>query len=229
MGRVVAIGGGELDNTHGINKYIVELADKKKPNLLFIGTASYDAEGYISAIRTEFESLGCVVRALCLTMTAYNDEEIDGILNQADIIYVGGGDTRTMMETWKQYSLDKKLKEIYEKDTAVLAGLSAGAICWFRSGHSDSDSFNCGEEWKFIILDGMLGLYPYCFCQHYNEEGRETFDLMISDLDYDGLALENDTAFVEAAGKQFIIGARKDAKAWLFNEHNKQELEVIPC
>ena len=52
---------------------------------------------------------------------------------------------------------------------------------------------------------------------------------MISDLDYDGLALENDTAFVEAAGKQFIIGARKDAKAWLFNEHNKLELEVISC
>ena len=252
MGRIVAIGGGELETTHSINKYIVELAGKKNANLLFIGTASHDAEGYISAIRAEFESLGCVVRALSLMTTTYKDEEIDGILNQADIIYVGGGDTRTMMETWKQYSLDKKLKEIYEKDTAVLAGLSAGAICWFRSGHSDSDSFNCGEEWKYticwfrsghsdsdsfncgeewkyIILDGMLGLYPYCFCPHYNEEGRETFDLMISDIDYDGLALENDTAFVEVSGKQFIIGARKDAKAWLFTEHKKQELEVTLC
>ena len=229
MGRIVAIGGGELDTTHSINQYIVELAGKENANLLFIGTASHDAEGYISAIRAEFESLGCVVSALCLTTTTYTEKEIDDILNQADIIYVGGGDTRTMMETWKQYSLDKKLKEIYEKDTAVLAGLSAGAICWFRSGHSDSDSFNGGEEWKYIILDGMLGLYPYCLCPHYNEEGRETFDLMISEVDYDGLALENDTAFVEAFGKQFIIGARKDAKAWLFSKHEKQELEVILC
>lgn len=79
MGRVVAIGGGELDTTHGINKYIVELADKKNPNLLFIGTASHDAEGYISAIRTEFESLGCVVRALCLTTTTYKGTHlVDG-------------------------------------------------------------------------------------------------------------------------------------------------------
>ena len=52
---------------------------------------------------------------------------------------------------------------------------------------------------------------------------------MISDIDYDGLALENDTAFVEASGKQFIIGSRKDAKAWFFTEHKKQELEVIIC
>ena len=230
MGRVVAIGGGELDTTHSINKYIVELAGKNNANLLFIGTASHDAEGYLSAIRTEFESLGCAVRALNLMTMIYKDEEIDDILDQADIIYVGGGDTRTMMETWKQYSLDKKLKEIYEKDAAVLAGLSAGAICWFRSGHSDSDSFNCGEEWEYIILDGMLGLFPYCFCPHYNEEGRETFDFMVSDIDYDGLALENDTAFVEAFGKQFIIGARKNAKAWLFTtDHKKQELEVILC
>ena len=89
MGRVVAIGGGELNTTHSINKYIVELTGKKNANFLFIGTASHDAEGYISAIRTEFESLGCVVRALCLTTTTYKDEEIDSILNQADIIYVG--------------------------------------------------------------------------------------------------------------------------------------------
>ncbi|MBQ8995977.1 MAG: peptidase E [Oscillospiraceae bacterium] len=229
MGRVVAIGGGELDTTHNINKYIVELTGKKRTNLLFIGTASHDAEDYISAIRKEFESLGCAVSSLSLTTKSYDDKEINSLLSEADIIYVGGGDTRTMMQIWKQYSLDKKLKEIYENDLAVLAGLSAGAICWFRSGHSDSNSFDCTEEWEYIILDGMLGLYPYCLCPHYNEEGRDTFDFMVSDLDYDGLALENDTAFVEVYGKQFFIGTRKGAKAWLFTEHKKQELEVIPC
>ena len=75
----------------------------------------------------------------------------------------------------------------------------------------------------------MLGLYPFCFCPHYNEEGRDSFDQMISDVEYDGLALENEAAFVESTGQQFIIGARHDAKAWLFSNHNKQQLEVIPC
>ncbi len=83
------------------------------------------------------------------------------------------------------------------------------------------------ETWKYIIVDGMLGLYPFCFCPHYNEEGRDSFDQMISDVEYDGLALENETAFVESSGQQFIIGARHDAKAWLFSNHNKQQLEGV--
>lgn len=163
-----------------------------------------------------------------MTKGELSTAEIDSRLEWADVIYVGGGDTRTMMKIWKQHLLDKKLKEIYENNTAVLTGLSAGAICWFLSGHSDSDSFDGGEDWKYTIVDGMLGLYPYCFCPHYNEDGRDSFDIMISDAGYDGLALENETAFVEVSGKQFIIGSRQDAKAWLFSNHTKKELEVIP-
>jgi dipeptidase E len=176
----------------------------------------------------KFGKLNCNVKDLPLTKGELSTAEIDSRLEWADVIYVGGGDTRTMMEIWKQHSLDKKLKEIYENDTAVLTGLSAGAICWFLSGHSDSDSFAGGEDWKYTIVDGMLGIFPYCFCPHYNEEGRDSFDIMISDAGYDGLALENETAFVEAFGQQFIIGSRQDAKAWLFSDHTKKELEVIP-
>ena len=167
------------------------------------------------------------MKNLPLTKGELDADTIDARLEWADVIYVGGGDTKTMMAIWKQYSLDKKLKEIYEKDTAVLTGISAGAICWFRSGHSDSDSLSGGESWNYTIVDGMLGLYPYCFCPHYNEEGRESFDAMISDMEYEGLALENETAYVESSGKQFIIGSRRDAKAWLFTDNIKQALEVV--
>jgi len=116
MGRIVAIGGGELDTTHRINEYIVKLASKKNPNFLFIGTASHDAEGYITGIKNEFESLGCTVSVLRLTTETYTDEEINSILNMADIIYVGGGDTSFMMDIWKKYGLDEKLKKIYYND-----------------------------------------------------------------------------------------------------------------
>ena len=184
---------------------------------------------YYSNFVSAFGKMNCSVKDLPLTKGEFNAAAIDRSLAWADVIYVGGGDTRTMMEIWKRHSLDKKLKDIYEKDTAVLTGISAGAICWFRSGHSDSNSFTGGEDWEYTIVDGMIGLYPYCFCPHYNEEGRHSFDQMISGIEYDGLALENETAFVESSGERFIIRSRHDAKAWLFSHYKKQELEVIPC
>ena len=106
-------------------------------------------------------------------------------------------------------------------------GLSAGAICWFSAGHSDSASFEGGDNWKYTIVGEMLGFFPYCFCPHYNEKGRDSFDHMISDTEYEGLALENEAAYVEKGGKQFIIGSRNSTKAWLVSDNKKQELEVI--
>ena len=234
MGRVVAISGGDLLTTEKLNLYALKLSQNESPHVLFIGTASMDSEGYFEGIRAAFEKLNCSVRELPLTREELDQAEIDVRLEWADVIYVGGGDTRTMIKIWKQYSLDKKLKEIYENDTAVLTGLSAGAICWFMAGHSDSfsdvDERECSvvdvKGIKYGIVDGMLGLFPYCFCPHYNEEGRETFDSMITDTRYDGLALENETAFVEASGEHFIIGARDGAQAWSFSNSKKRKLEV---
>lgn len=254
MGRVVAISGGDLLTTEKLNLYALKLSQNESPHVLFIGTASMDSEGYFEGIRAAFEKLNCSVRELPLTREELDQAEIDVRLEWADVIYVGGGDTRTMIKIWKQYSLDKKLKEIYENDTAVLTGLSAGAICWFMAGHSDSfsdvderecsvveaDERECSvmdsdervcsvvdvKGIKYGIADGMLGLFPYCFCPHYNEEGRETFDSMITDTRYDGLALENETAFVESSGEHFIIGARDGAQAWSFSNSKKRKLEV---
>ena len=234
MGRVVAISGGDLLNTEKLNLFALKLSGNDSPHVLFIGTASMDSEGYFEGIKAAFEKLNCSVRELPLTRGELDQAEIDARLEWADVIYVGGGDTRTMMKIWKQYSLDKKLKEIYENDTAVLTGLSAGAICWFMAGHSDSftdvDESACSivdvKGIKYGIAKGMLGLFPYCFCPHYNEEGRETFDSMITDTRYDGLALENETAFVEASGEHFIIGSRDGAQAWSFSNSKKRKLEV---
>lgn len=141
MGRIVAIAGGDLKTTHKINQYIVALTKKENPNFLFIGTASCDAEEYISNIHDEFEPLGCSVKELNIATKRYSENEIDYLLNHADIIYVGGGDTAFMMETWKKYRLDRKLKNLYLTDQAVLSGISAGAMCWFNCGHSDSSVF----------------------------------------------------------------------------------------
>lgn len=80
------------------------------------------------------------MESLCLITKQYTDEEIKNSILNADIIYVGGGDTLRMIKKWKAYKVDLYLKEAYEKGI-VLSGISAGSICWFEFGHSDSDFF----------------------------------------------------------------------------------------
>lgn len=117
MGRIVAIAGGDLQSTYAINKYIVDMDEKKLHNFLFIGTASKDAQEYIDNIKRTFEPLNCNVGELCLVAKEYTQNEIDELLAWADIIYVGGGDTFFMMEVWRKYGLDRKLEiQAYTKD-----------------------------------------------------------------------------------------------------------------
>ena len=230
MGRIVAIAGGDLKTTHKINQYIVALTKKENPNFLFIGTASCDAEEYISKIHDEFESLGCRVKELSIATKRYSENEIDYLLNHADIIYVGGGDTAFMMETWKKYRLDRKLKDLYSKDRAVLSGISAGAMCWFNCGHSDSSVFWNDDTVGYGWVNGLLDIFPYVFCPHYDER-VENFDEMMKEKTIPGLALESNVAFVENGGCVSFVASDDSSKAYIIRcvEGNlrKQEQKII--
>ena len=229
MGRIVAIAGGDLATTQKINQYMISLSGKVHPNALFIGTASWDDEGYAESFKNAFQNMGCSVKALALAKKNYLETDMEELLFWADIIYVGGGDTVSMMKMWKTSSFDKKLKEIYRKDRAVLGGISAGAICWFSNGHSDSEAFIGDENWNYKIVDGMLGIYPFSFCPHYNEGGRKSFDEMLKYKNMRGLAMENETAFVDVNGDISFIRSRENAKAyWLdWDNDNLYKKEVV--
>ena len=215
MGRVLAIAGGTRLTNRPLYSHAVKLSYKKNPNVLFIGTASRDAAVNIEVITEEYGSLGCQVKSLCLITESYSEQEIDSLLSWADIIYVGGGDTIFMMQTWKRFGLDEKLKRIFTQDLAVLSGISAGAICWFTCGHSDSESFHMKEGWNFCWANGMLDLIHMAYCPHYNEEGRNSFDAMLKEKNMTGIAMENDTAFVYDNGTRYFIKSTPDAKAFL--------------
>ena len=92
MGRIVAIGGGEIRDgeTLNIDKFIVSLSGKEKPSLLFIPTASNDSEGYIETVKKVYKELGCDVKILCLTKENIEEDDIRDIILKSDIIYVGG-------------------------------------------------------------------------------------------------------------------------------------------
>lgn len=229
MGRIVAIAGGDLQSNLPINKYIVNMDNRNNHNLLFIGTASKDAEGYINNIRVTFEQMNCYVKALCLSTKEYSSKEIDEILEWADIIYVGGGNTFYMMEVWRKYELDIKLREIYLNDTAILTGISAGAMCWFNCGHSDSEVFWINGEVGFGWVNDLLNLHQYAYCPHY-EERVDSFNEMMLDKLLPGLAMESDTAFVEENSRIKYIKSNAESKAYIIKRNNdiilKQELEV---
>ena len=214
MGRIVAIGGGEPETAYKIHQYIAGMAGKAEPRVLFIGTASHDNEEYSAYIHSDFEGFGCTVEDLRLSGGEVRPEEIDGLLAQADILYVGGGDTAYMMEVWRKYGLDEKLKEIYREDRAILSGLSAGAMCWFRCGHSDSAVFEGNEEGGFGWVENLLGIYPYAFCPHYDLR-VESFDRMLGALDVPGLAVEENAAFVDDNGAISYIASTDTATAYL--------------
>jgi len=147
MGKIIALGGGEMGRpgtkkeTISIDREIIRLTGKKHPKLLFLPTASGDALSYVEVVKKYFgDFLGCRVSSLLLLKERLPHTAIRTKILGSDIVYVGGGNTLRMMRIWRKQGVDKILQLAYKKGI-VLAGLSAGAICWFRYGNSDARKF----------------------------------------------------------------------------------------
>jgi dipeptidase E len=197
---IIAIGGGTIRTrgTAAIDREIIRLSNKLRPNILFVPTASLDAERYWNRFREYFGGfLGCRTDVLFLIKEMPTREQIERKILSADIVYVGGGNTLYMMRVWRRLGVDEILKAAYRRGT-VLAGISAGAICWFDSGHSDSMSFYDPQHWKYINVRG-LGLISGINCPHYNSmtrgvPRRRDFREMIDRIGGIGIAIENNCA-----------------------------------
>lgn len=218
---IVAIGGGEIRTrgTAAIDREIIRLSNKKSPRLLFIPTASSDSEMYWKHIQEYFgEFLKCKNDVLFLMTGNLSREQIRKKIVAADIIYVGGGNTLQMMRIWRNLGVDKHLQAAYVKGT-VLCGISAGSICWFDSGHSDSMSFYNPKKWKYINVKG-LGLIQGIHCPHYNSRTmgvprRKHFRDMIRKTGGVGIAIENNCAIEFIDGRFYkVIRSKSYAGAY---------------
>jgi len=218
---IVAIGGGEIRTrgTAAIDREIIRLSNKKNPKLLFIPTASSDSERYWKHVQEYFGGfLKCKTDALFLITEQLSKEQIRRKILSADIIYVGGGNTLQMMRVWRRLGVDDLLREAYEKGT-VLSGISAGAICWFDSGHSDSMSFYNPQKWKYINVRG-LGFIKGIHCPHYSGmtrgvPRRKDFREMIRKTGGIGIAVENNCAIEFIDGRFYrVIRSKTRARAY---------------
>lgn len=211
MGKIVAIGGGEIGRpghkieTLSIDKAIIKLSSKKHPRLLFLPTASDDSQDYVKVVNKYFgKKLGCKVNSLLLSTNPSKTEIKNNILN-ADIIYVGGGNTKNMMRRWKKHGVDKMLELAYKKDI-VLAGVSAGAICWFKFGSSDSHRLSGHKNKSYIRVKGLGLIKALASPHHIREKDRMSWlKSIIKKYGGIGLAMDDYSALLIDGKKRAIL------------------------
>lgn len=216
MGRIVAIGGGTFEDTDGLTKIVVELSKKAVPNILFIGTAAADSTNPLTSCKKSFKRVcpGTIVKKLSILRTSYTEDEIDALIAWADIIYVGGGNTSFMLDEWRKQGIDRKLKKVFETDSAVLSGMSAGAICWFSEGYTDSASFSGEENWKYEWIKPGFDFLDYAFCPHYNDWGRQGFDTELKAKGKTGIAVTDNAAFVYDNGAISFARSQEEGQVY---------------
>ena len=153
--QIIAIGGGGFGRHPGvgtIEKYILQQSIKDKPNICFIPTATGDSDSYKVSYYATLNQLNCNPTHLDFFKRTPNLEEL---ISKQDIIFVGGGNTKSMLSVWKEWGLDTILKNAYSQGT-IMSGVSAGAICWFEKGVTDSwaDKLN-----SCYAIDGGCALH----------------------------------------------------------------------
>jgi peptidase E len=181
-GDIVALGGGgflmEPENPL-LDDFILQLAPRRPARVCFVPTASGDAA---TSIARFYRALGqrCLATDLTLFASATlprrpaRTSDLASFVQEQDIFYVGGGSTANMLALWRAHGLDRLLRDAWLAG-AVLAGVSAGMLCWFRA--CVTDSFGGLEP----LHDG-LGLLEGSACAHYDgePERRPTYHRLIA-------------------------------------------------
>ncbi|MAQ44168.1 MAG: peptidase E [Candidatus Marinimicrobia bacterium] len=216
-GHIIAIGGGGFGRTPDkpiIEKYILDQSKVKNPNICFFPTASAERQDYIDNYYKAFSTLDCNPTHISLFSRT---PDLESEFDKSDIIYIGGGNTKSMLAVFQEWNINQLLLKAYENGK-ILAGVSAGAICWFNKGITDS----WADELK--VLD-CLDFLPGCCCPHYDgEKDRRpsVMEFINSGIIESCLAIEDGAAAHFKNGKLLnAISFYKGAN--VFNIYNKDD------
>jgi peptidase E len=221
--HILAMGGGgfssEPDNP-ALDRFAIELARRPNPSVCFLATATGDAESYVNRFYDTFRQLAC--RPTHVPLFA-RTPDLTTVLLEQDVIYVGGGNTKSMLAVWREWEIPALLRRAWESGT-VLAGVSAGAICWFETGLTDS--------WGAGLYPlPCLGFLPGTCCPHYDGEPERRPALRrLVEAGTIGKALALD----DGAAAHFINGtlanvvsSRPQARAYRVESVNGQAVETV--
>ena len=222
-GHIVAMGGGGFGSGNPmLDRYALSLVDAARPRVCFLPTASGDDAGYTLEFYKAYGSYGC--DPFVLNLFQREIEDIRSFLLSMDMVYVGGGSTANLLAVWRLHGVDEALREAWGSGV-VLAGLSAGANCWFEA--STTDSFLLGKA--DALTDG-LGFLSGSYCPHYSSEPERRpnyMALVATGVLPDGYACE-DGAAVHFVGTelQAAVSVDGDATAFLVSRRGDEAVEA---
>lgn len=217
--QIVAAGGlGDDDGAGRMIEFVLGLSGKERPRVCLVPTASSELPEYIVRFYSELSA-----RAECSHVSFFpwpRDDLRDHVLSR-DVIFVSGGNTANMLAIWRVHGFDQILREAWESGI-VLAGSSAGMICWFEAGVTDS----FGPQ-----LDGMrdgLGFLSGSACPHYDgeERRRPVYQELVASGFPPGLAAD-DAAALHFVGTELheVVSVSEGAKAYRVEPGGEAEIE----
>jgi peptidase E len=214
--KIICISGGISNDSKAFIKYIAALTGKPNPKICYVPTASADNPYEIVTWYSTCVDLPVRPFVLRTFLSADSSQETfeDTILSMNAII-VGGGNTLNMLGIWKVQGIDTVLRKAYERGI-VLAGGSAGSLCWFTGGYSDS------RPKQLTIIDG-LGFLNYSHCPHYHSEPSRKplyWQAILDGKLKEGYACDDNAALV------FVNGVMKKSIS-LDKENNNYFISVV--
>jgi dipeptidase E len=219
--NIVGLGGaGSTEaETRRLIAHVVGLAGKPAPKVCFVPTAVGDDD---SSVLRFYGLLPEEARSSYLPFFPWPPEDLRGFTLEQDVIFVNGGNTANMLAIWRVHGFDQILLEAWEAGV-VLTGWSAGMICWFEAGVTDS----FGPQ-----LDGMrdgLGFLPGSACPHYDGEElrRPVYTKLVAEGFPPGVAAD-DGVGIHYAGTELagVVGVRESARAYRVGPDGEAPLEA---
>lgn len=238
MKVIIAIGGEEVGplDTNGQNKQVIVRAfheeiirrtGKKHPNILYIPAAKDDREDFIAGFEKFYTNLGAgKIDVLRLINHKPSPKEIADKIAVADAVYVNGGNSHRMLRLWKLRGVDRLLKQAWQQGT-VMAGHSAGSLCWFK--YACSDAFYKKKPFRATAM----GWIPAVLCPHFDSEPiRQTVlqKIMKRTPGLVAIGVDEHAAIEIIDDKYRILSATPTSKArklyWEKGEYISEDLEL---
>ncbi|MCI0449695.1 MAG: Type 1 glutamine amidotransferase-like domain-containing protein [Chlorobi bacterium] len=228
-GQIIALGGGGFSDPGDnllLDEYILLQTNKSKPKVLFLPTAGGDHEDYIGKFYRAYKKFNCKPVHLSLSKKLVPYKKLEQLVLSQDMIFTGGGSPRFLMQVWRKSGLDKIIKKAW-KQGIVLAGMSAGAICWYEDGFKNPKD----DIWRRI---SCLGFLEGSFCPHYDKRGelRKAYRKMISSGEISpGYGVEDGVALHYIGTElKYVVSSVTSAKAFYMRKSGFRvtEKEISP-
>ena len=222
MKRQIIIHGGGFSyepKDEWTDDYIVSQVEVKNPQCLFLAHTTDDAVRYNEKFYRRWAFRNTRNRTLSLFTPETSD--MRSLILESNIIYVGGGNTKSMLALWREWGLDQYLAEAYQQGN-VLCGVSAGSICWFEEGYSDS------IPGALSVVKG-LGLLRGICNPHHSEERAEAFVQHVKDSSVEWAVGVPDGTLVHFVDEEIHVAMSSDpdVKPVVYSKGEEEELECI--